>query len=89
MNSKKRGFIGTPRYASLAAHNGCAQKPKDDIESLLYVLGTIYMKKAPWFQLKGPACNRLEKIQKYKQINSLSWFKQCGCSFFTAFTYLN
>jgi hypothetical protein len=26
-----RGFVGTPRYASLAAHLGLAQKPKDDI----------------------------------------------------------
>lgn len=46
---KKRGFVGTPRYASLAAHHGLVQKPKDDIESLLYVMGSIYTKKAPWF----------------------------------------
>ena len=28
---KKRGFIGTPRYASIAAHQGTVQTPKDDI----------------------------------------------------------
>ena len=28
---KKKGFIGTPRYASVAAHQGLAQGPKDDI----------------------------------------------------------
>lgn len=28
---KKRGFVGTPRYASLAAHMGVPQRPKDDI----------------------------------------------------------
>lgn len=41
---KKRGFIGTPRYASCAAHKGECQKPKDDIESLLYVLAVAYCK---------------------------------------------
>ena len=46
---RKRGFIGTPRYACLAAHNGIMQRPKDDLESLLYVIGTMYKKKAPWF----------------------------------------
>lgn len=56
---KKRGFIGTPRYASLASHKGNYQTPKDDIESLLYVLGTIFLKKAPWFQLKSPVSERL------------------------------
>ena len=53
LKRKKRGFIGTPRYASIAAHNGQIQTPKDDIESLLYVLGSLYVKKAPWSQLKG------------------------------------
>lgn len=28
---KKRGFVGTPRYASLASHRGVCQTPKDDI----------------------------------------------------------
>lgn len=31
LRAKKRGFIGTPRYASIAAHNGQIQTPKDDI----------------------------------------------------------
>ena len=31
IKNKKRGFVGTPRYASLASHNGCPQLPKDDI----------------------------------------------------------
>ena len=26
-----KGFIGTPRYASIAAHNGISQTAKDDI----------------------------------------------------------
>ena len=51
---KKRGFVGTPRYASIAAHQGLVQTPKDDVESLLYVLGYLHKKKAPWFQLRAP-----------------------------------
>ena len=31
VKGKKRGFIGTPRYASIAAHHGQIQMPKDDI----------------------------------------------------------
>ena len=51
---KKRGFIGTPRYASIAAHQGFIQTPKDDIESLFYVIGYLAKKKAPWLQLRAP-----------------------------------
>lgn len=29
--ARKKGFIGTPRYASIAAHKGETQMPKDDI----------------------------------------------------------
>jgi serine/threonine protein kinase len=53
-NNKKQGFVGTPRYASLAAHNGFIQQPKDDIESLLYIVGALYSKKGPWFNIKCP-----------------------------------
>ena len=45
---KKRGFIGTPRYASLSAHKGKAQTGKDDVESLIYLLSFLYSKKLPW-----------------------------------------
>jgi len=31
-------FIGTTRYASIAAHKGFELSRKDDIESLIYVL---------------------------------------------------
>ena len=66
--SRKRGFVGTPRYASVAAHKGTIQGPKDDIESMLYVLGSMVAKKAPWFQLRAPSVERLDKIMKYKMM---------------------
>lgn len=71
--SKKIGFIGTPRYASIAAHQGIAQNPKDDIESLLYVLGFLKKKRAPWFYLKCPVSERLSRIEKLKIVRSEDW----------------
>jgi casein kinase 1 len=35
---EKKSFIGTTRYASVAAHKGYELGRKDDIESLFYVL---------------------------------------------------
>ena len=43
-----RPFIGTTRYASIAAHIGHEISRKDDLESMMYVL--IYLHKGilPW-----------------------------------------
>lgn len=34
----KKSFIGTTRYASIAAHRGLELGRKDDIESMFYVM---------------------------------------------------
>jgi len=39
---ENRPFIGTTRYASIAAHTGKELSRKDDIESLLYVIIFFY-----------------------------------------------
>jgi hypothetical protein len=41
-------FIGTKRYASLAAHNGIAQSYKDDLESCLHSLMLLLHGSLPW-----------------------------------------
>lgn len=82
------GFIGTPRYASLAAHRGIHQAPKDDIESLLYVLGFIYLKRAPWSKTFSQRKNSLDLIHKYKSLKNKEWLQQCGKPFINSYKYL-
>lgn len=55
--SKKKGehksnFVGTLKYAPLAAHVGTSQTYKDDIESIGYCLLYLLKKKLPWTSLK-------------------------------------
>ena len=47
-----KNFIGTTRYASIAAHDGNEIGRKDDLESLFYVLIYLYKKKLPWQNVK-------------------------------------
>ena len=47
-----KSFIGTTRYASIAAHDGNEVSRKDDLESLFYVLIYLYKKQLPWQNIK-------------------------------------
>lgn len=61
-------FIGTPRYASLAAHDGEVIRFKDDLESLLYVLIYVGKRQLPWMNVHGQ--NKMEQIRNLKQKTS-------------------
>ena len=50
-----RGFIGTPRYASIRAHHILEQGKRDDLESLFYNIAYLYYRKLPWCKLSVPS----------------------------------
>jgi serine/threonine protein kinase len=45
---KRLPFRGTPRYCSIAVHEGRARGPRDDMWALLYVLVECIMGSLPW-----------------------------------------
>ncbi|CAD8143420.1 unnamed protein product [Paramecium pentaurelia] len=49
----KKSFIGTTRYASIAAHKGYEIGRKDDLESLMYVIIYLILGKLPWQNLQN------------------------------------
>ncbi|CAD8049712.1 unnamed protein product [Paramecium sonneborni] len=48
-----KSFIGTTRYASIAAHKGYEIGRKDDLESLMYVIIYLILGKLPWQNLQN------------------------------------
>ncbi|CAD8208284.1 unnamed protein product [Paramecium octaurelia] len=60
-------FIGTSRYACISAHQGIEQTPKDDLESLGYVLIYLTTQHLPWMNIEKTDVQRLDKIGKLKE----------------------
>lgn len=58
-------LVGTVRYASLHAHLGHEESPRDDLESLAYVLVYFLRGKLPWQGI--PVQNKEEKFAKIKE----------------------
>ncbi|CAD8137442.1 unnamed protein product [Paramecium pentaurelia] len=63
----KLSFIGTTRYASLAAHLGVEQNKKDDLESLGYILIFFINQTLPWMNIDKDDVYRIEKIGQMKE----------------------
>ncbi len=61
-NKESRKLTGTPRYASINALRGLEQGPRDDLESIGYVLVYLLKGELPWQNIVGKS--KIEKIKK-------------------------
>ena len=62
----KKSFIGTARYASIAAHDGIEISRKDDLESLGYVLVYLLKGYLPWQSLNITEKEKCKKVGELK-----------------------
>ncbi|CAD8135853.1 unnamed protein product [Paramecium octaurelia] len=83
-------FIGTSRYASIAAHKGFELGRKDDLESLLYVMLYCFKGNLPWQNIKHvPDDQRTQKIGEIKEnIVVKELFKDLPAEFIKIYEYL-
>ncbi|MFH4984151.1 hypothetical protein AB6A40_010860 [Gnathostoma spinigerum] len=57
-------FRGTTRYASLSAHNGLEQSPRDDLESWFYMLIEMITGELPWAHLHKAEREEVKKMKE-------------------------
>ncbi|CAD8054814.1 unnamed protein product [Paramecium sonneborni] len=83
-------FLGTSRYASIAAHKGYELGRKDDLESLFYVMLYCLKGNLPWQNLKHIADDqRTNKIGEIKEnIEPKELFKDIPNEFIKIYDYL-
>ncbi|CAK92443.1 unnamed protein product (macronuclear) [Paramecium tetraurelia] len=72
----RQPFIGTSRYASIAAHKGNELGRKDDLESLIYILLYFIIGNLPWQNMKQiPGDQKVLQVGELKQKLTLELFK--------------
>ncbi|CAD8185707.1 unnamed protein product [Paramecium pentaurelia] len=83
-------FIGTTRYASIAAHKGFELSRKDDIESLIYVLLYFMKGQLPWQNMQNVSDEeRTVKVGEMKMsIDLRELFKDVPIEFALILEYL-
>ena len=68
--NKKKGFCGTARFASIAAHKFVDQSRKDDLESIAYILIYLYKGKLPWQKIKNKDKHKRYALMGEMKINT-------------------
>jgi len=70
-STKRRGVVGTGRYASLSNHMGEMLGRRDDIESLALTLAYLHEGRLPWSDVSAPTKNeRFSLMLASKQLAS-------------------
>uniref|UniRef100_A0A8D8VGZ4 Casein kinase I n=1 Tax=Cacopsylla melanoneura TaxID=428564 RepID=A0A8D8VGZ4_9HEMI len=68
-----RGLTGTARYASINAHQGVSQAPRDDMEALLHTLIYFLKGSLPWQSIQGEVDKqRADRILECKMSTPVS-----------------
>ena len=65
------GFDGTSHYASINAHNRVAPSPRDDLESLAYMLIYFLKGSLPWQNISGLKLDGIAENKKTTKIDDL------------------
>ncbi|CAD8069973.1 unnamed protein product [Paramecium sonneborni] len=74
-----KDFIGTVRYASIAAHKGQELGRKDDLESLFYVIFYFLRGQLPWQNIPVESCERNRVVGNIKQTISIQELASIKC----------
>ena len=71
---EKRSFLGTTRYASIAAHLGHELSRKDDLESMMYII-LYFIRGYYCFNIKIVALVEYAKCYRWRK-NEKSWWDE-------------
>lgn len=65
--NRNKSFVGTQKFASIAAHDGVEVSRKDDLESLFYLFIYLAKGKLPWQNLSKNMTERMKLIAEAKK----------------------
>ena len=65
--NRNKNFVGTQKFASIAAHDGVEVSRKDDLESLFYLFIYLAKGKLPWQNISKNMAERLKLIGEAKK----------------------
>lgn len=70
MKKKTTSIIGTPNYISLSVHDYYSPTPKDDLESVVYIMAFLHFENLPWDNPEFTNAQiREKKIQMFSNIS--------------------